>query len=124
MSVFQDPELRSNIELFWLYWRTRQPFFLSVGKWWDKGKRLIKSIISRHCSSKASNSRRERDLLARLAVHLKKKLDAGMTSVAEPLESVLIGIADMDRTAAAGARVQARVKWAEEGESSSKYFFL
>ena len=119
----QDLELRSNIKSFWLYWRTRQPFFPSVGKWWDKGKRLIKSIISRHCSSKASNSRRGRDLLARLADHLKQKLDAGMTSVAEPLESVLISIADMDRTAAAGARVRARVKWAEEGELSSKYFF-
>ena len=98
-------------------------FFPSVGKWWDKGIRLIKSIISRHCSSKASNSRRERDLLAHLADHLKKKLDAGMTSLAEPVESVLIGIAVMDRPAAAGARVQARVKWAEEGESFSKYFF-
>ena len=94
-----------------------------MGKWWDKGKRLIKSIISRHCSTKASNSRRARDLLARLADHLKKKLDAGMTSVAEPLESVHISIADMDRTAAAGARVRARAKWAEEEESSSKYFF-
>ena len=123
VSVFQDPELRSKIESFWLYWRTRQPFFPSVGKGWDKGKRLIKSIISRHCSSKASNSGRERDLLARMADHLKKKLDAGMASVAEPLESVLIGIADMDRTAAAGARFRARTKWAEEGESSSKYFF-
>ena len=123
VSVLQDLELRSNIKSFWLYWRTRQPFFPSVGKWWDKEKTLIKSIISRHCSSKASNSRREWDLFARLADHLKKKLDAGMTSVAEPLESVLISIADMDRTAAAGARVRARVKWAEEGESSSKYFF-
>ena len=119
VSVFQNPELKSNIESFWL-WRTRQPFFPSVGKWWDKGKRLIKSIISRYCSA---NSRRERDLLVRLADHLKKKLDAGMTSVVEPLESVLISIADMDRTAAAGVRVRARVKWAEEGESSSKYFF-
>ena len=82
VSVLQDLELRSNIESFWLYWRTRQPFFPSLGKWWDMGKRLIKSIISRHCSSKASNSRRERDLLARLADHLKKKLDTGMTSVA------------------------------------------
>ena len=80
VSVFQDPKLRSNIKWFWLYWRTRQPFFPSVGKWWDKGKRLIKSIISRNCSSKASNSRRERDLLARLADHSKKKLYAGMTS--------------------------------------------
>ena len=39
-----------------------------------------------------------------------------MTSVAEPLESVLIIIADVDRTTAAGARVRALTKWAEEGE--------
>ena len=35
VSVFQDPKLRSNIKWFWLYWRTRQPFFPSLGKWWD-----------------------------------------------------------------------------------------
>ena len=46
-----------------------------------------------------------------------------MSSVAEPLESVLLSIADMNRTAAEGARVRARAKWAEEGESSWKYFF-
>ena len=45
-----------------------------------------------------------------------------MTSVAEPIESVLISIADMDRTAAGGARVRARTKWPEEGESSSIIF--
>ena len=58
----------------------------------------------------------------RLASHLKEKLDAGMSSVAEPLESVLLSIAGMNKTAAEGARVRARAKWAEEGESSSKYF--
>ena len=46
-----------------------------------------------------------------------------MTSVAGPLESVLLSIADMNRTAAVGARVRARAKWAEEGETSSRYFF-
>ena len=123
VSVFRDPTLRSKIESFWLYWRSRQPFFPSVGKWWDKGKKSIKSLISHHCAVMASRSRQERDLLARLADHLKRKLDAGMTSVAEPLESVLLSIADMDRAAAAGARVRARTRWAEEGESSSRYFF-
>ena len=58
-----------------------------------------------------------------LVSHLKAKLDAGMSSVAEPLESVLLSIADMNRTAAEGARVRARAKWAEERESSSKYLF-
>ena len=84
---------------------------------------MIESLISHHCSSKASKNRQELDLLTRLASHLKEKLDAGMTSVAEPLESILLSIADMNRTAAVGARVRARAKWAEEGESSSRYFF-
>ena len=75
---------------------------------------MIKSLISHHW---------DLDLLTRLASHLKEKLDAGMTSVAETLESVLLSIADMNRTATVGARVRARAKWAEEGESSSRYFF-
>ena len=106
-----------------MHWRTRQQFFPSVGKWWDKGKKQIKVIISHHSSIRAAKKRQEQDLLNRLGSHLKTKLDAGMTSVAEPLESVLLSIADMNKTAAKGSRVRARVKWAEEGEASTKYFF-
>ena len=67
ISILEDPELRSKIESFWIYWRTRQPFFPSVGEWWDKGKKVIKSLISHHCSSKASKNRQELDLLTQLA---------------------------------------------------------
>ena len=37
-------------------------------------------------------------------------------------ENVLVRIADFDRLKAKGARVRARVQWAEEGEMSSRYF--
>ena len=84
---------------------------------------MIKSLISHHCSSKASKNRLKENLLTRLASHLKEKQDAGMSSVVEPLESVLLSIADMNRIVAVGARVRARAKWAEDGESSSRYFF-
>ena len=33
ISILEDPELRSEIESFWIYWRTRQPFFPSVREW-------------------------------------------------------------------------------------------
>ena len=116
--IMEDPELRSEIESFWIYWRTRQPFFPSVGK----GKKVIKSLISHHCSSKASKKRQELDLLTRLASHLEEKLDAGMTSVAEPLESVLLSIADMNRTAAVGARVRASCEMGRRGGVLFKIF--
>ena len=76
VSVLDDPDLRTKVESFWLQWRPKQPFFPSVGKWWDKGKTLIKALISQHCSAKALKKRQERDLLNRLASDLKVKLDA------------------------------------------------
>ena len=122
--VLDDPDLRTKVESFWRHRRTRQPFFPCVGKRWDKGKTLIKALITQHCSAKSPKKRQERDLLNRLASQLKAKLDAGMSSVAEPLESVLLSIADMNRNAAERARVRVRAKWVDEGESSSNYFFL
>ena len=54
VSTLEDPELRTKIESFWMHWRTRQQFFPSVGKWWDKGKKQIKAVISHHCSIRAT----------------------------------------------------------------------
>ena len=54
VSVLKDLELRSEIEYSWFYWRNTQPFFPTVGKWWDKGKKVTKSLISHYCSAKVS----------------------------------------------------------------------
>ena len=58
-----------------------------------------------------------------LASHLKCKVDTGFLSCWEVLESVKSQIASIDLIAAKGAQVHSRVQWAEEGESSSKFFF-
>ena len=41
----------------------------------------------------------------------------------EVYESVLSRIAEIDLSAAKGAQVRSRIRWAEEGETSSRYFF-
>lgn len=61
-------------------------------------------------------------LLDSLACHLKSRVDAGMVSLLDVYEKVLSKIADDDKAKARGARVRSRVRWAEEGEASTRFF--
>ena len=65
---------------------------------------------------------RDRSLLADLVAHLKTKVDAGSVSCVGPYRSALESLASLDREAAKGAQVHSRIRWVEEGESSSSYF--
>lgn len=62
-------------------------------------------------------------MLVNLAIHLKSKIDLGMVSLLDVYESVQSRVAKIDLSAARGTQVRSRVRWAEEGETSSRYFF-
>ena len=100
-----------------------RPRFPSLAKWWDRGKSRVKGLTIRYCGNKAHVTSASRDALVRLVQHLQDKLDAGVTSCVGPLQSALSELAGLDSRAARGAQVRARVKWAEEGESSLQFFF-
>ena len=57
-----------------------------------------------------------------LAVHLKTKIDAGIVSLLDVYHRVLGRIAEFDQSDADCPRVHSRIQWAEEGESSSRFF--
>ena len=63
-----------------------------------------------------------RSVLSALACHLKGRIDDGVVSLMPVYERVLGQLAAFDLTEAEGARVRSRVKWAEEGETSSRFF--
>ena len=72
---------------------------------------------------KASESKQCRSLLVNLATHLKSKIDLGQVSLLDVYESVQSRIASIDLLAAKSAQARSRVRWAEEGETFSRYFF-
>ena len=94
-----------------------------MAKWWERGKSLIKgATICYYCGRSAARTN-NRDLFVLLAEHLKAKIDARSVSCLAPHQGVLSELAKFDLEAAKGVQVSSRIRWVEEGETSSAYFF-
>ena len=87
-----------------------------------KEKNKLKGICINFCSRQLSKDVSARTLLSNLSVHLKAQIDAGRVSLFPVYQSILSQIAGLELKVAEGARVRSRVRWAEEGETSSSYF--
>ena len=123
ISVLQDSAYTKLITDFWFTWRRSQNDFPSLSDWWELGKHKIKQLTIDYCSKKAKGCRAERALLSRLADHLKSHVDLGRLSCLGPYQSTLAELSCFDLEAARGAQVRSRIRWVEEGEQSSAYFF-
>ena len=123
ISILSDDAFVDAVKVFWASWRLYKTSFDSLQSWWDRGKQQIKGITVKFCDRKSRDSKQCRSLLVNLADHLKSKIDLGMVSLLEVYESVLSRIAEIDLSTAKGAQVRSRIRWAEEGETSSRYFF-
>ena len=119
----EEEEYFQLIRDFWSTWRRRKHLFPSLAKWWEVGKSRLKGLTISYCSRRSRSPSQERDLLVRLAKHLKSRLDSGLVSCLGAYRSVLDRLSGLDSTAAKGAQVRSRVKWVEESEVSSAFFF-
>ena len=122
-SILSEPEYTKLISDAWFSWRQSMARFPTLAKWWEEGKSLIKGLTIRYCCSRSATRSRNRDLLVRLVDHLKAKVDLGWASCLGPYHSALAELARIDQLAAKGAQVRSRIRWVEEGEVSSAYFF-
>ena len=108
---------------FLLGWRRHQNQYSSLAKWWEACKDRITGLSINFGVAKSRASCGQRDLLVRMAEHLKSKLDLGNLSCLGPYNSTLAELAKFDLKAAQGAQVRSRVRWVEGGNSSSAFFF-
>ena len=116
-SFLNEDDYVQLITSFWGVWRTKMLTFSSLAKWWEAGKREMQRITRDFCVCRANETRASRDLLCRLADHLKSWFDEGLISAYVPYCSVLNRLAELDL-----AQVRSRIRWVEEGETSSSNF--
>ena len=121
-SILDDDEYTELINSFWGRWRQAQTAYPTLAKWWDAGKSRIKGITIAYCAQKTKKESATRDLLTRLACHLKSRVDAGFVDCMAPYRSTLAQLERLDVAAARGAQVRSPSRWIEEGESSSAFY--
>jgi len=103
VSVLEDESYVKLITDAWSSWRASIPRFPSLVKWWEKGKSLIKGLTIRFCCDRSAARTRNRELLVRLADHLKAKIDAGSVSWRAPYHGVLAQLANIDFEGSTGS---------------------
>lgn len=122
ISILKDDAFKAVVSSFWVGWQARKGSFDCLQSWWDKGKEKLKGLAVSFCNSKSVEKTQVRSVLVNLSQHLRAQIDAGRLSLMNIYESTLSRIASLDLSAAEGACVQSRTRWAEEGESSTHYF--
>lgn len=121
LAVLEEDEYVSLITNFLLSWQRCPSSFSSLTRWWEAGKSHIKRLSINYCKCKCKST--ERDILTNLAAHLKMHVDSGRLFFLAIYLSTLSRLDALDCEVARGAQVRARTRWAEEGESSTAYFF-
>ena len=108
-SILHEDAYISLVTNVWEDWCCRQSSFSSLAKWWDEGKNNIKGLTIRYCCSCTVDCNFKRDLLSRLATHLKARIDASFTSCLDIYHSTLADIANLKVQVCA----RARARWVE-----------
>lgn len=114
--------LFTGIKSFWTEWRKEKPFYPSLTVWWDAGKKFLKVLLRAHSQNQAQLRRSRSKALHDELVYLQQRFDLG-EDISYELATVRSELDDLYRYSAAGAKLRAKEKCAEDGDSSSKYFF-
>ena len=80
ISLLEDEEYVSLISSLLVDWHRCQNHFSSPVKWWEECKARIKGLSINYGVPKSKRTLLQRDLLVRLADHLKSKLHGGNSS--------------------------------------------
>ena len=122
VSILKDAAFIKAVSDFLPTCRFRKRSFPSLQDFWDRGKEYLKSLAVRHVSNACNERSLSRSVLSALPRHPKGRVDDGVVSLMPVYKRFLAQLAAFDLAEAAGKRVRSLIKWAEEGETSSRFF--
>ena len=123
LEIIKSEQFRHAFKIWWDNWKIEKNKYSDIREWWDLAKNKIKLLtmeISRNLNSK--QNKKEIDRLERKLDKL--KLIANETDEINAQIKQLEGlIKNYYNKKTEAAKIRSRVKWAEEGEKSTRYFF-
>ncbi|CAB3997114.1 Hypothetical predicted protein [Paramuricea clavata] len=121
-SLLKDDNYKQKIQEFWQAWQLEQGTFPSLAVWWDAGKKRIRALTRRYSQQLARARRARIKSLENTLFHLHHRQQNG-EDVSAWLNEAKTDLELEHLHVANGARIRSREQWAEEGETSSSYFF-
>jgi hypothetical protein len=121
-SLLADAEFVAQVRTFWANWQEEKADFPNLAVWWDAGKKRLKRLMRRYSRERASARRARLTSLERTLYHLNRREGNG-EDVSQFIADAKASIEAEYSHQAQGARLRAKEQWAEEGETSSAYFF-
>lgn len=109
-SILEELDYVHQIEDLWSHWHDQKTHFPSLAKWWKAGKSHIKGFSINYCCAKSLDNTVKRDLLSRLAPHLKEGVDDGILFLVGSYQLVLQQLAALDVKVVKGAQVHAQAR--------------
>ena len=124
-SLLDDPEYCDLVASFWSFWQSWEGSdeYSSLPDWWDQGKYYLREVTCTFSKAKAEDGHSRKSSLTRQMHKLQRLFEAGDSSAFAQLCQVQEDLRVIALHEARGAQTRARCQWAEEGESSSSYFF-
>ena len=117
-DILMSELFQKSFKSFWSHWQIKKSDYKDIGKWWDIGKKKIKDLTINVAKSINKSRKEEID-------KLEKEIENAQVAnkSMESIEEMKRNLKKLLEHKGEGARIRSRVKWFEEGEKSSKYFF-
>ena len=122
MCLLTNSDFVGAVSHFWAVWSVQKCSYRSLQAWWNRGKEHKKEFAVRFSVEVSSARHSSQSILSSLYSHLKHKIDAGNASLLPVFKNVSNRISELDAKETDGASIHSRTRWAEEGESSTKFF--
>ena len=114
-DILLNEEYKVGITNLWNKWKLKKNSYADIKRWWDLGKRHIKSYTQQF-SKDLSFQNKSKLIEIEEKINELKQSDASYENLQKEYE-------DLFSIKNKGAKVRSRAQWWEEGEQSSKYFF-
>ena len=122
IEVIKSDLFRCTFKSWWNFWKTKKSQYHDLGEWWDIGKRKIKDLCTQ-TSKFASHERNNR--IRNLEREIKElENDCNISKMQdEQLKHMRYELRKIFESKAEGSKIRSRVKWFEDGERPTRYFY-
>ena len=118
LNTIKTELFQKSFESLWKFWKTKKSDYSDINTWWDLGKMKIKKLA---IEIGTQISKEIKDEIHNLEYIIKnnENNELNQAKVEQAKNDLKIILEHKGQ----GARVRSRVRWFEEGEQSTKYFY-